>query len=81
MLAFNKNMKLSVVQFKMGLKVKGIICSQNHDPIESANAIIDVGCDTMPYSNLDFDGPLFTNYNVKCPNDCAKAKDALVFGS
>jgi len=53
-------MDVKIVKFAAGLKIKGLICSSNYNHEEARKRVLEIECDTMPYSNLDFTGGLYS---------------------
>jgi hypothetical protein len=53
-------MKPKIVRLAPGTKFKGLVCSTNYKHEIEKSLILDIDCDTTPYSNLDFVGGLYT---------------------
>jgi len=71
-------MKPKIVKLAAGLKMKGLVCSTNYNHEFESSLLIDIDCDTVPYSNLDFVGGLYTQFSVNCPPGCAKNPTKVV---
>jgi hypothetical protein len=80
MLVLDSEGKYVFKQMVYGVRIKGLICSRNYDPEYEDNFTLELNCDTSMSNNIDFEGPLFTRYQVRCPKNCVKKGNPLVVG-
>jgi len=62
------------------LRIKGFICSTNNDITVKKKETLEITCDTKMSGSADFEGPLFTTYEVKCPSGCRLSSAGILHG-
>lgn len=74
--------KTNMLKFKLGeFPVNGILCSANDIEGWVRPKSDSLKCEDVPFANELFAGELMVMKKVFCPPNCAKEKDAVVYGS
>jgi len=80
-LVFDHGLGLKPLKMHLGRRVKGYICSTNFNHAEHKKKILQVTCDTKMETNNDFEGDLFTRFNIQCPANCKKTSKGQLIGN
>jgi len=78
--AFDYSLNVRPLKLEYGIRIKGYICSSNFDFSSQKKKVLPITCDTTMQGNNDFEGPIFTKYEVSCPAGCAKSSKGKLSG-